>query len=200
MRDQAITPLTEHPLGDVLAAIAVGTPNATGAAIFSGLNRGNSPRKAMMRTARALIGSPYAFNSEHGYDAFSFVKACVNAATERFDHLEVPRTSPGWDGVSGSTMRTALVGWGLHEIRFEDARPGDVLVFSALGGGVHVAIKGERAHADEFSIVHAYWGRSVVESWASPSGWADKPLIGAWTLDRPQPPAANAPVPQGEAA
>jgi uncharacterized protein YijF (DUF1287 family) len=65
-----------------------------------------------------------------------------------------------------------IVGLSAHFDPIRDARPGDVLAFRMKHGAVakHVAIlsAGEGVGDPRAKIIHAYWGRAVVESWLGP--------------------------------
>ena len=54
----------------------------------------------------------------------------------------------------------------LVEVPVETMRPGDVLLFRMSPGAMvkHCAILSDAAGAEP-RIIHAYWGRAVVESW-----------------------------------
>jgi len=71
----------------------------------------------------------------------------------------------------------------LVEIAVNDARPGDVLLFRMTPEACvkHCAILSEARPGDpERRMIHAYWGRAVVESWMGP--WWRRRLTHAFSF------------------
>ncbi len=78
----------------------------------------------------------------------------------------VPAYSPDWAERGGEETLLAAARRRLIELPLELARPGDVLLFRMSAGapvkhcGVLSALDGPAPR-----LIHAYWGRTVVESW-----------------------------------
>ena len=78
----------------------------------------------------------------------------------------VPPYSPDWAEAGGrELLREALERW-LRPVPVEAMRAGDVLLFRMSPGvaAKHCAIL-SGAEGPEPQMIHAYWGRAVVESW-----------------------------------
>ena len=90
-----------------------------------------------------------------------------------------PPYSPDWAEVGGEeTLLEAARRW-LVEIEVGQAAPGDVLMFRMSAGSPvkHCAILSQEG-PPEPRMIHAYWGRSVVESWMGP--WWRRRLVAAF--------------------
>lgn len=166
-------------------------------------------RCRMLQAALEARNTPYAFKGGPGrHDAWSFVRYCAAFAAER-DCVDIERTKSGWSNVNEASARLAFLQWGLTEIKVRHAEPGDVLLFRmpddcGLGEGVHPAVLssagGELSWAmlpgktaKGARMIHAHWGRGVVEAWLGGSGdefWSPK-LVAAFSFDvagdRPRP-------------
>lgn len=139
--------------------------------------RYGSPQETILLEARDKLGAPYAHLGEGPgrYDAWGLARACVAFASGR-DDLESPERAD-WGVATTSAAHDTLASWGL--VPTVAPMPGDLLLYRMDGGRVHVAILSD-VTGPERKIIHAYWGRHVVESWEGPF-WRNK-LIGAWTL------------------
>ncbi|CAN7172681.1 hypothetical protein [Brevundimonas sp. LjRoot202] len=160
-------------------------------------------RCRMLEAALSYRGTPYQFRGGHGrHDAWSLIRTCAAHAAQR-DCVDIPRTEPGYAGVSDAAARLAFGQWGLVEIKSRHAQPGDVLLFSVpdapmfggggtIPGGVHASILsapgGEISWAilpghsrPEPKMVHAYPAKAVCEAWVG-KVWTDK-LVAAFSFD-----------------
>lgn len=173
-----------------------------------------SQRALVLQTALDLIGTPWRSGSKDGanFDGWTLVRRASEAAGCD-TALDFDRQGAGRSAVTEANARAVLTSYGFKEIKPSRAEPGDVLLF-AWEEGVHVAVltepggpwTGAVARFDPTrhtaaKMVHAYWGRAVVESWMG--DYWDSKVVSAFTLDRglpPQPAAANDAVAMAEAA
>lgn len=139
---------------------------------------------AMADAARSFRGAPYRFKScTDAFDGFGLIRACVAKATGAdLDSVpDVARETPDWtEAVTLFSCAQWLRDMGLERVVDDHARPGDVLVFQMAPGkpGVHVAVLTE-TRGEEPKMVHAYWGRAVIESWMG--SWSEK-MVSAYRL------------------
>lgn len=135
-------------------------------------------------SARAWLGTPYQHQASllgEGADCLGLVRGVWR---ELFgtEPGPVPPYRPDWAEVGGEeTLLQAARRW-LKEIPIERARVGDVLLFR-MGPGCpvkHCAILSEGTLAGEVEprMIHAYWGRAVVESWMG--SWWRRRLVAAF--------------------
>lgn len=130
-------------------------------------------RAAIVAEARSWIGTPYRHQASRrgaGCDCLGLVRGVWRAL-----YGEEPETPPPYaaDWAETGGRETLLEGARRHlvEIPVTAWRPGDVLLFrmSADACVKHCAIGSAVAPGDpEPRILHAYWGRAVVESWLGP--------------------------------
>lgn len=162
-----------------------------------------SERCRMLEAALSYRGTPYRFGGGGGrHDAWSLLRTCAAHAVQR-DCVDIPRTVPGYPGVSDAAARLAFLQWGLVEIKPRHAEPGDVLLFSvpdeplvgggvAIPGGVHAGVLsapgGELPFAmlpgqsrEHAMMIHAYPGRAVIEA-SLFAGWESR-LVSAFSFD-----------------
>lgn len=122
-------------------------------------------RAAVLGVARDWIDTPYRHQaSVHkvGCDCLGLIRGIwrtlYGAEPER-----TPNYTPDWAEQSGEeTLLQAAQRWLALQ---SDPKPGDVLLFR-LRPGVPCKHVGILASPD--TVIHAYWGRSVVESWLDP--------------------------------
>ena len=143
-------------------------------------------RSAVVTSARGWLGTPYRHQASvrgHGADCLGLIRGVwrelVGAEPEA-----TPPYAPDWAEVGGEeTLLAAARRW-FVEIPVEAARAGDVLLFRMAPGcpAKHCAILSEGRLGDpeapEAKMIHAYWGRSVVESWVG-SWWRTR-LVAAF--------------------
>ena len=126
---------------------------------------------AVVEAARGWLGTPYRHQASVrgvGADCLGLVRGVwrevVGAEPET-----TPPYSSDWAEVGGEeTLLGAARRW-LVEIPVGAAQVGDVLLFRMSAGAPmkHCAILSD-ATGPEPRIIHAYWGRSVIESWMGP--------------------------------
>ena len=197
-------------IGEPLGAIVVGLDKAIAAkagktVIQTLADQGGwepptsgSERYLMLEAALASRGMAWRFRGGEGaHDNWSLLRDCAQIATQR-DLIEVERETADWSvAVPEDRARMAFTQWGLTEVRLRHASPGDVLLFS-MGEGVHPAIMSApggdyswamlpRKRLPEAKVIHAFYARSVVESWLG-KFWSDR-LIGAFSFDSGSPAA-----------
>jgi NlpC/P60 family putative phage cell wall peptidase len=139
--------------------------------------------------ARAWLGTPYRHQASlrgEGADCLGLVRGVWR---ELFgaEPGTVPPYRPDWAEVGGEETLLHAARRCLREIPLERAGAGDVLLFRMAPGCPvkHCAILSAGALADEAEprMIHAYWGRAVVESWLGP--WWRRRLTAAfaWPSD-----------------
>lgn len=129
-------------------------------------------RGKIVAVARGWLGTPYRHQASVkgvGADCLGLVRGVWREVVGAEPEAVAPY-SPDWAEVeAGERLLEAARRW-LVEISVEAARPGDVLLFrmSPEAAIKHCAIL-SADDGPEPRMIHAYWGRAVVESW-----------IGAW--------------------
>lgn len=134
--------------------------------------------------ARTWLATPYRHQASvkgWGCDCLGLVRG-VWRALYGAEPQAVPAYRPDWAETGGAeTLLEGARRW-LHEIAPADARPGDVLLFRMAPGACakHCAILSAAPTAQDADprMIHAYWGRAVVESWAGP--WWRRRLTAAF--------------------
>jgi NlpC/P60 family putative phage cell wall peptidase len=120
-------------------------------------------RRAILAEARTWLGTPYQHQASvkgAGCDCLGFVRGVWRALYGPEPEAAPPYT-PDWAEASGAETLYAAAQRSLREIPLEAMQPGDVLLFRMRGDAPmkHAAILDE-----EGRILHAYWGRAVVQS------------------------------------
>jgi NlpC/P60 family putative phage cell wall peptidase len=125
-------------------------------------------RAAALEAARGWVGTPYrhqaSFRGE-GADCLGLIRGVWREVIGPEPEV-LPPYSPDWAEACGAeTLLLAARRW-LIEIEVEAARPGDVLLFR-MRADVPVKHCGilSAVGPPEPRLIHAYWGRSVIESW-----------------------------------
>jgi NlpC/P60 family putative phage cell wall peptidase len=131
--------------------------------------------------ARAWLGTPYRHQASVkgvGADCLGLVRGLwrevVGAEPEG-----VPPYSPDWAEAGGrEILLEALERW-LMPVPVEAMRSGDVLLFRMSPGvaAKHCAVLSD-CGGPESRMIHAYWGRAVVESWMGV--WWRRRLVAAF--------------------
>ena len=130
-------------------------------------------RQDVVDVARSWLGTPY----QHQQSLKGFAADCLGLVRGVWRELygDEPETPPpyraDWAETSArETLLEAAQRW-LLPANPADLRPGDVLLFRMAPEACikHCAIVSE-VGLPEPRIIHAYWGRTVVESWLS-SWW-----------------------------
>ena len=136
-------------------------------------------RAPALAEARAWLGTPYQHQASArgvGADCLGLVRG-VWRALYGAEPEPMPAYRPDWAEACGrETLLQGARRW-LTPVGVLDAQPGDVLLFRMADGAMvkHAAIlSAAPTAADPYArILHAYWGRSVVESWLVP-WWASR--------------------------
>ncbi len=150
------------------------------------MDRANSAsRGAIVSSARDWIGTPYRHQASlkgRGCDCLGLVRGVWRAL-----HGAEPEAAPAyradWAETGGRETLLEAARWHLVEIDLSQARPGDVLLFRMTPEACikHCAILSEARPGDpERRMIHAYWGRAVVESWIGP--WWRRRLAHAFSF------------------
>jgi NlpC/P60 family putative phage cell wall peptidase len=129
-------------------------------------------RAAIIAEARDWLGTPYRHQASAkgaGCDCLGLVRGIWRAFYGAEPEAAPPYT-PDWAELCAQETLRDAARRHLVEIKLNDARPGDVLLFrmSADAPMKHAAII---SAPDQ--IIHAYWGRAVVESRMTPF-WRSK--------------------------
>jgi NlpC/P60 family putative phage cell wall peptidase len=118
-------------------------------------------RDAVVAEARRWLGTPYRHQASMrgaGCDCLGLVRGVWRALAD----VEVipPPYTPDWGERGHEPLLDGARLW-LDEKPIDNAAPGDVLLFRMVSGASvkHAAILVDAGH-----IIHAYWGRAVVES------------------------------------
>ncbi len=141
---------------------------------------------AVVAAARGWLGTPYRHQASvkgQGADCLGLVRG-VWRETVGGEPEETPAYQPDWAEVGGAeTLLEAARRW-LVEKPIAEMQPGDVMMFRMIEGAPvkHCAILSD-VEGPEPRIIHAYWGRAVVESWMGP--WWKKRLaaVFAWPTE-----------------
>jgi NlpC/P60 family putative phage cell wall peptidase len=131
-------------------------------------------RAAIVAAARGWIGTPYRHQASRkgvGCDCLGLVRGVWRELAGPEPETPPPYR-PDWAEVAAHETLLAAAGRHLVPIATDAFRPGDVLLFRMSPEACikHCAIVADARPGDpQPRIIHAYWGRSVVESW-----------LGAW--------------------
>ena len=150
------------------------------------MDRANSAsRGAIVSSARDWIGTPYRHQASlkgRGCDCLGLVRG-VWRALYGAEPEAAPAYRADWAETGGRETLLEAARWHLVEIDLSQARPGDVLLFRMTPEACikHCAILSEARPGDpERRMIHAYWGRAVVESWIGP--WWRRRLAHAFSF------------------
>jgi NlpC/P60 family putative phage cell wall peptidase len=134
-------------------------------------------RAEIVAEARGWIGTPYFHQASRkgaGSDCLGLVRglwrAFLGAEPER-----VPPYSPDWAEALGEETLLEAARRHLREVAPGAARAGDVLIFR-MGTGVPAKHCG--VLTGDGTLVHAYWGRAVVETRMTP--WWQRRVVAAF--------------------
>lgn len=136
---------------------------------------------AVIEAARGWLGTPYRHQASVkgvGADCLGLVRGVWREVVGE-EPEPTPPYSADWAEVGGEeTLLNAARRW-LTEIPVEAMRAGDVLLFRMSAGAPmkHCAILSDTGSAEP-RIIHAYWGRAVIESWMGP--WWRRRLAAAF--------------------
>ena len=146
--------------------------------------RGSDPQ--VVQIARTWLGTPYRHQgaTRHaGCDCLGLIRG-VWRELYGSEPQTPPPYRPDWaETLPGEPMLAAARRW-LVEREVATAAPGDVLLFrmSPAAAVKHCAILAAvpTAHDPHPRMIHAYWGRAVVESWLGP--WWRRRLVAAFSF------------------
>ncbi len=134
--------------------------------------------------AREWLGTPYRHQASvrgEGADCLGLLRGVWRELVGE-EPEEAGPYRPDWAEVGGKeTLLEAARRW-LREIPIDAAGAGDVLLFRMAPDAPvkHCAIlsAGDMSGGQEPRMIHAYWGRAVVESWVG--GWWRRRLAAAF--------------------
>ena len=138
-------------------------------------------RAAVVAAARGWLGTPYRHQASvrgEGADCLGLIRG-VWCELVGVEPELLPPYRPDWAEVGGEeTLLAAARRW-LVEIPVPAARAGDVVLFRMAPGCPvkHCAILSDMT-GTEPRMIHAYWGRAVVESWMGV--WWRRRLVAAF--------------------
>ena len=138
-------------------------------------------RGAVVAAARGWIGTPYRHQASvrgEGADCLGLIRG-VWREVVGVEPEPAPADRPDWAEVGGEeTLLAAARRW-LTEIPVQAADVGDVVLFRMAPGcpAKHCAILSDLS-GPEPRMIHAYWGRAVVESWMG--NWWRRRLVAAF--------------------
>ncbi|MBW8305149.1 MAG: C40 family peptidase [Brevundimonas sp.] len=141
-------------------------------------------RDRVVAIARSGLGPPYRHQASvrgEGADCLGLLRGIwrelLGSEPER-----TPPYRPDWAEVGGEDTLLRAARRRLCEIPIDAAREGDVLLFRMAPGSPakHCAILsvGALTGSEEPRMIHAYWGRAVVESWLGV--WWRRRLVAAF--------------------
>lgn len=149
---------------------------------------------AIVALARTWLGTPYRHQASlkgEGADCLGVVRGLWRE-TQGPEPEAPPPYSPDWSEAGGQELLLEALGRWMRPRLLDEAQPGDVLVFRMAPGaparhcGILIAApEGLGRGRMGARMVHAYWGRAVVESWMG--DWWMKRLAAAfaWPDDWP---------------
>ena len=142
---------------------------------------GEALRLLVVAAARGWLGTPYRHQASvkgEGADCLGLVRGVWRELVGEEPDAPPPYR-PDWAEVGGEETLLHAARRRLVEVALERARPGDVLLFRMSAGCPvkHCAIL-SADDGPEWKMIHAYWGRSVVESWVGP--WWRRRLVAAF--------------------
>ena len=146
---------------------------------------GGGLNDAVLAAARGWLGTPYRHQASvkgEGADCLGLVRGVWREVVGEEPEAPPPYRAD-WAEVGGEETLLQAARRRLVEVAVERARPGDVLLFRMSEGCPvkHCAILSAR-DGPEWRMIHAYWGRSVVESWMGP--WWRRRLVAAFRWPR----------------
>jgi NlpC/P60 family putative phage cell wall peptidase len=133
--------------------------------------------------ARGWLGTPYRHQASVrgvGADCLGLVRGVWREVVGE-EPQAVPAYAADWAEVGGEEILLDAAGRWLRAVSVEEMRPGDVLLFRMAEGAAvkHCAVLSD-VGGPEPRMIHAYWGRAVVESWMG--AWWRKRLAAVFRL------------------
>lgn len=131
-----------------------------------------------VEAARGWLGTPYrhqASEKDVGADCLGLVRGVWREVVGEEPEAPPPYAAD-WAEIGGEETLLAAARRRLVEKPVAAMRPGDVLLFRMSEGAAvkHCAIL-SAVEGPEPRMIHAYWGRAVVESWMGP--WWRRRLV-----------------------
>ena len=128
-------------------------------------------RADVVAAARGWIGTPYRHQASDkgvGADCLGLVRGVWREVIGREPETPPPYR-PDWAEVGEDELMLEAARRRLVEKPVEAAAPGDVALFRMSPGAAvkHCAVI-SAVDGPEWRMIHAYWGRAVVESWMGP--------------------------------
>ena len=142
-------------------------------------------RATIVAAAKSWIGTPYRHQASlkgAGCDCLGLVRGVWRELYGQ-EPEPPPPYRPDWAETGGRETLLEAARRYLIETSPNSARPGDVLLFRMSPDAClkHCAIVSDSRPGDpEPRILHAYWGRAVVESWLGP--WWRRRLAHAFSF------------------
>lgn len=136
---------------------------------------------AVVEAARGWLGTPYRHQASVkgvGADCLGLVRGVWREVVGD-EPEKTPPYSADWAEVGGEEALLGAARRWLVEIPVDAAGVGDVLLFRMSAGAPmkHCAILSDTDGVDP-RMIHAYWGRAVIESWMGP--WWTRRLAAAF--------------------
>ncbi|MFN4225322.1 MAG: NlpC/P60 family protein [Hyphomonas sp.] len=134
-------------------------------------------RSEIVAEARSWVGTPYCHQASRkgaGCDCLGLVRGVWRAFLGN-EPERVPAYSPDWAEALGEETLLEAARRHLREVAPGAAKAGDVLIFRM---GMGVPAKHCGVLSGPGTLVHAYWGRSVVETRLSP--WWQRRVVAAF--------------------
>ena len=124
-------------------------------------------RDRVVAEARSWLGTPYQHQASLkgvGCDCLGLVRGVWRAVFGQ-EPEAVPPYRPDWAEMGGEELLLEAARRWLEPVEVAAAKPGDVLLFRMAAGAPakHVAVLSAPGR-----MIHAYWGRAVVESALGP--------------------------------
>ncbi|WP_209307981.1 NlpC/P60 family protein [Brevundimonas intermedia] len=135
--------------------------------------------------ARTWLGTPYRHQASVkgvGADCLGLVRGVWREVAGEEPEV-LPAYSADWAETGGRETLLEAAGRWLRPVAVDEMRAGDVLLFRMSPG---VAVKHCAILSDiggpELRMIHAYWGRAVVESWMGV--WWRRRLVAAFRFPK----------------
>lgn len=144
-------------------------------------------RTLALTAARGWIGTPYRHQASlkgEGADCLGLIRGVWREVVGP-EPEPLPPYAADWAEVGGEESLWAAARRWLVEIPLVRAAPGDVLLFRMAPGcpAKHCALLSADGDSGERRMIHAYWGRAVVESWMGE--WWRRRLVAAFAWPEP---------------
>lgn len=123
---------------------------------------------AIVAATRSWLGTPYRHQASTkgvGADCLGLVRGVWREVVGEEPEV-LPAYSADWAEVGGRETLLEAAGRWMRPVAVDQMRAGDVLLFRMSPGAAvkHCAILSD-VGGPEPRMIHAYWGRAVVESW-----------------------------------